>query len=160
MNSNIDNSSNDEGLNWFKLILYTGIINIIFAIFITMYNIFAIKNYTSELINFFILMIITLGIIILLNLGLSVIPSVVGSSRYNWPEEKQSKIFFQLFLVTSTFIVGGACIILFFLYFPYFKIIASEDIYYATWWYSSFTLVILFLFIIYVYKVFKETNTK
>jgi len=160
MNSSIDNLSKDEGLNWFKLILYTGIINIIFAILVTVYNIFAIQDYTSELINFFLLMIITLGIIVLLNLGLSVIPSVVGSARYNWPEDKQSRTFFQLFLLTSTFIVGGACIVLFFLYYPNFQIIASKDIYYATWWYSSFTFVILFIFIFYVYKVFKETKIK
>ena len=154
------NATNDktEGkrLSWFKWALYGGIINLIFAVVITINNILTIESYMNELISFTGLMIIIGGVIILLNLAVSVLPSIVGSSRYKWSEDKQSYIFFRSFLLSTPVLVGGSCIILFFLYYMDFDLLAGGDIYYASWWFSSYTIVILALFILYVYKVFKE----
>lgn len=150
--------------NKFKLVMYIGVINIMLAILVTGYNIFAINDYTQQLINFSLITLILLIIVTVLNLGLSVLPTLIGSYKYEWSEKKQSTIFFQSFIVSSLIVVGGACLLIQLLLLPNYDklmnpfLLNSNELFYSTWWFSSFTVVILVLFVIYVFKVSKEAK--
>lgn len=155
---NFEGVTNRDGevMPWLKYISYIVLFNVLLALILTMQKASSNQKYSEELSHFGILMILFSGIIVLINLAISALPCIIGGVRYHWTNEKQSEVFFQTFLIASVSIVGGSFLLIFFVLFPNYSLLATNDPVYGIWWYSSFSLNIIVLFLLYVYKVYKE----
>ena len=139
----------------FHVLMYILLLNLILDGIITFANVFTISNYLSELLTFGIQNILLFSVLMIFVLIMSIIPVIAGQNYKNWSEDKQTKVFFKLLTILSlTSITIVSIIIYLTLYLSYPILTNSYSMlspFYQIWWYFSFNLGPILIFLLYIY---------
>lgn len=136
-------------------IMYFLILNLVVDAIITFVNIVTVSDYVRQFLLFGIQNVLLYVISMIVVLIVTIIPVIFGQKYKDWSEDKQTRIFFRLLAVLSISAITILSIIIFLtLYTSYPLLIGSKTVltpFYRVWWYFSFNLGPILIFLLYIY---------
>ena len=139
----------------FHVLMYILLLNLILDGIITFANVFTISDYFSELLAFGIQNILLFSVLMIFVLITSIIPVIVGQNYKNWSEDKQTKVFFKLLTILSLTSITIVSIIIYLTLYLSYPILTNTysmfSPFYQIWWYFSFNLGPILIFLLYIY---------
>lgn len=161
MLNNEENNMGTVRIKQLYALFYLLIVNFAIDILMTLLNIFFTPNYFSELLYFGAQNALIFIVVMIITLLFTIIPIIFGQKYKEWSEEKQTKVFFKILTIISVTLISLASFIVYFtIYSQYpilmnpFRISSSNQILSILspfWWFFSFNVGIILIFLLYIY---------
>ena len=150
------NTENTLRLNkLLHLAMYFLILNLLVDAVITLVNIVTVSDYVRQFLIFGIQNVLLYVISMIVVLIVTIIPVIFGQKYKDWSEDKQTRIFFKLLAFLSVSAITILSIIIFLtMYTSYPLLLGSKTVltpFYKIWWYFSFNLGPILIFLLYIY---------